>query len=634
MKAEFLRGIFINFLAIIFSIEMARGYQNQIIRINLSTKKIEIESLPPRLAETFIGGKGLGAYILTRELKPGIDPLGSENKIVITTGPLQGSVVPICGRYCIVTKSPLTGLFLDSHAGGFIGPELKFAGYDAIVIEGVSDTPCYISIIDDIIQIRNGKKLEGMTTLDKEIQIKQELDIESVKIMSIGPAGENLVKYACVTSDSFRNTGRGGVGSVFGSKKLLGIAIKGSNKSIPVADLDKLNLLAKNLRARAKTGRDADHWIYRVGTPALLGFSSNSDHLPVKNFQFGTLEDSSLLGEEALQQYNRKKKPCYRCVIQCSHVFDEDFPFKDNSEHIVAIPEYETLGLIGSNCDVKYETVVEANYLLNKYGIDSISAGNVCAFFMECSEKNLVPEEYRSEKVSFGDDKGLLQLIEKIAFKKGVGKILAEGTKRVSEVFGQGTEAFAIHVKALEMPAWDPRAKLALGLSYATAAVGASHLRGWPSTNKQPKDELISPEIVETLVEGQDTKIIKDTLIICHFTHSIIPALNLSDMQGLYQAATGNSIDVVEIAQNIWSLTRYFNMREFAIKEKPAGEFDTLPYRILHEPLPTGSAAGSKAFISEDDFKQGLQFLYEKRNCDPNGDLKSSEVKRIEVLLK
>ena len=612
---------------------MSNGYHDRIIRINLSTKEIDIESLPPRIAESFIGGKGLGAYILTREVKQGIDPLGPENKIIITTGPLQGSVVPICGRYCIVTKSPLTGLFLDSHAGGFWGPELKFAGYDAIIIEGVSDRPCYISIIDDNIQIRNGKNIKGMTTLDKEIQIKQELNSENAKVMSIGPAGENLVKYACVTSDSFRNTGRGGVGAVFGSKNLLGVSVKGSKKDIPVADLEKLNLLAKNLHERAKTGKDADHWIYRVGTPALVDHSSKNDHLPVRNFQFGTLEDPSLLGEEALNPYKRKKKPCYKCVIQCSHIFDEDFSFKDDERHIVAIPEYETLGLVGSSCNVKHETVIEANYLLNKYGLDSISTGSVCAFFMECSEKNLVPEEYKREKVYFGDDNGLLELIEKIAFKKGVGELLSEGTKRVSEVFGNGTETFAIQTKGLEMAAWDPRAKLALGLSYATAAVGASHLRGWPSTSKLPKDELISQEIVDTLVEGQDTKLIKDSLIICHFTHSIIPALNLSDMQALYQAVTGCSTEVVDIARNIWSLTRYFNMREFALNEKAAGEFDTLPYRILHEPLPTGSAAGSKAFDSEDDFKQGLQFLYKRRYCDPNGDLRETELKRIEILL-
>ncbi|MHA1236730.1 MAG: aldehyde ferredoxin oxidoreductase C-terminal domain-containing protein, partial [Candidatus Hodarchaeales archaeon] len=480
---------------------------------------------------------------------------------------------------------------------------------------------------------RNGEIIKGMTTLDKETHIKQELNMQDAKIMSIGPAGENLVKFACVTSDSFRNIGRGGVGSVFGSKNLLGIAIKGSNKKIPVANLEKLNVLAKNLRKRAKTGKDADHWIYRVGTPALLSYSSKSDHLPVRNFQFGTLEDPSLIGEEALQQYVSKKKPCYKCVIQCSHVFDEDFSFKDKEDHIVAIPEYETLGLIGSNCGVKYETIIEANHLLNKYGLDSISAGNVCAFFMECSEKNLVPEEYKKEKVHFGDDEGLLQLIQKITFKTGVGKILSEGTKRVSEVFGKGTEVFAIQVKGLEMAAWDPRAKLALGLSYATAAVGASHLRGWPSTSKIPKDEMISSEIVETLVDSQDAKFIKDSLIICHFTHSIIPALNLSDMQALYQAATGCSNDIVAIAQNIWSLTRYFNMREFAISGKAAGEFDTLPHRILHEPLPSGSAVGSKAFNSTEDFQKGLQYLYQNRKCKPNGDLTELEVNRIKGIL-
>ena len=613
---------------------MVNGYHNRVLRVNLSNKQISVEEeLPKNLSKTLIGGKGLGSYLLTRELKPGIDPLSPENKIIITTGPLQGSVIPICGRYCIVTKSPLTGLYLDSHAGGFIGPELKFAGFDAIIIEGSSSNACYLSIFDDNIRIEDGTKLKGLTTLDKELQIKKDLNNPKARIMSIGPAGENLVKFACVTSDSCRNTGRGGAGAVFGSKNLLAIAIHGTKKDIPVAEPEDLNTKARDLRSRAAKGRNTDHWIYRVGTPALLNFSSRGDMLPVRNFQFGTHDDSKSLSEEALEPYQTKKLPCYKCVIQCAHVFNQDFSFKTNEEHIIPVPEYETLGLIGANCGVNFETVIEANYLLNKYGLDSISTGSTIAFFMECSEKNLVPNEYKEEKVSFGDNDGLLLLIQKIAKREGVGKLLGEGTKKVAESFGNETEKFAIHVKGLEMAAWDPRGKLALGLSYATAAVGASHLRGWPSTSKIPKDEVISPEIVKSLVEGQDLKLIKDSLIICHFTHSIIPALTLEDAQILYEAVTGSSRSVIEIAQNIWSIARYFNMREFKLAGKTAGEYDTIPFRILHEPLPTGKAAGSKAFQSKADFDQGLQYLYQMRKCQENGDLTPQEVERIENLL-
>ncbi|MFX1283781.1 MAG: aldehyde ferredoxin oxidoreductase family protein [Promethearchaeota archaeon] len=608
---------------------MANGYNNRLVRVNLSTNQITIEDLP-NIIETFLGGKGLGAYILTRELSPKIDPLGPENKLIIATGPLQGSIVPICGRYSIVTKSPLTGLFLDSHVGGTIGPELKFAGYDCLIIEGAAPKPRYLLIVDDNVEIKDGEHLKGQSALEKEIQIQKDLETDEIKIMSVGLAGENMVKFACVTSESFRNAGRGGVGAVFGSKNLLAIAIKGSSREIPAADLESLNDVAMQLRNRVTQGRTSGLRIYRIGTPNLVTVASNRDQIPVRNFQEGTLENPALLEEEAINQYTTKKKPCYKCPISCAHIFNQEFSYAEEG-HVVAVPEYETLALFGANCGVDFETVIEANYLANMFSLDTISTGNVIAWFMECSEKDLVPKKYKSDKIYFGDREGLLNLIGKIAYRQGVGEILAEGTKFASDIFGQETEKFAINVKGLEMAAWDPRGRLALGLSYASAAVGASHLRGWPSSTKTPLEEPVTPEIVESLVREQDLKIIKDSLIICHFTHSIIPALNLEDGQALYSAVTGSQIDVRKIAQNIWSLTRYFNMREF---EKPAGAYDQLPSRLLYEALPSGSAEGSKAFQSEEDFKNGLRMLYQMRRCQNDGDLTLAEKQRIEELLK
>ncbi|MFX0051848.1 MAG: aldehyde ferredoxin oxidoreductase family protein [Candidatus Hodarchaeota archaeon] len=607
---------------------MRNGYHNRLIRLNLSTKRIEKETLP-KIIHTFIGGKGLGAYILTKELPPKIDPLSPNNKIIITTGPLQGSIVPICGRYCIVTKSPLTGLFLDSHVGGSLGPELKFAGYDAIIIEGTSLDPCYISINDNNVQIRNGKSLKGLSTQDKEIWIKGTLNEPEAKIMSIGPAGENIVKFACITSEGFRNAGRGGIGAIFGSKNLLAVAIKGTSKKISVADPEALEKLAADLNKRAAAARKAGLKIYKYGTPNLVTVASKRDQIPVYNFQAGTLDNPATIGEEATSQFETRKKPCYKCSISCAHVYKKEFSFAEK-KHVVAVPEYETLGMIASNCGIDINTVIEANYMANQYGLDTISLGNVMAFFMECSEKNLIPKEFESSKVFFGDNRGTLELITKITNRHGIGNILAEGTKRAAEIFDHNSEEFAIHVKGLEMAAWDPRGKLALGLSYATAAVGASHLRGWPATSKNPKDEPIKPPIVETLVEGQDLKILKDCLIICHFTHSIKPALSLEDTQALYSIVTGSKTDVREIAQNIWSLTRYFNMREF---KEPAGTYDRLPTRLMKDPLPTGAAAGSKAFQSEVDFNNGLRILYEQRHCQTNGDLTAEEKQRIENLI-
>lgn len=607
---------------------MTNGFHNKLIRIDLSTECISVEPLPNNVVENFLGGKGLGAYILTRELEAKIDPLGPENKIILVTGPLQGTTIPLCGRYAIVTKSPLTGLFLDSHAGGSIGPELKFAGYDALIIEGAAANPCYIAIRNQNIEIRDGEALTGLDSLDKETKIQEELG-DNTKIMSIGIAGENMVKFACISSESFRNLGRGGIGAVFGSKNLMAIAFRGSSKDVPVADLEACDELATELRNRATTGRTSGLRIYRIGTPNLVTVASNRDQIPVHNFQQGTIENPELLEEEAMSHYTTKKQPCYKCPISCAHILKQEFSYAKEG-HIIPVPEYETLGLIGSNCGVDFETVIEANYLANLYSLDTISLGSSIAFFMECSEKDLVPKKYKSEKVCFGDKEGLIDLIHKIANRQGVGDVLAEGTKKAAEVFGQDTDKFAINVKGLEMPAWDPRGKLALGLSYATAAVGASHLRGWPATSKIP-NEPVTPDVIETLVREQDLKLIKDSLIICHFTHSIVPALDLEDTQALYTAVTGYKTDVREIAQNIWSLTRYFNMREFS---KYAGVYDQLPHRILNEPLPSGSAEGSKAFQSEEDFKNGLRILYQMRRCQENGDLTSEEKQRIKELIE
>jgi len=605
---------------------VATGIANKLLRCNLSDQQIKIEPLP-KITRHFLGGKGLGAFLLTKELSPRIDPLGPENKLIIVTGPLQGSIVPICGRYSIVTKSPLTGLFLDSHAGGSIGPELKFAGYDVVIIEGKADKPVYLLITDAKVEIRAASHLRGLSTLDKELRLKDEIS-HNVKVMSIGLAGENLSKIACVTNESFRNIGRGGVGAVFGSKNLLAIAIKGTSKEFAVADHKRLEELANELKRRAKTGRDSDHWIYKWGTPKLIDFSSDRDQLPVRNFQAGTMDNPEILGPPAMEKYNTKKKPCYKCVIGCAHIFDHNFVFAD-PKHIVAVPEYETLGLIGSNCGVKYETVIEANYLANGYSFDTISLGSVIAWFMEASEKNLVPTKFKSEKINFGDDKGLIKLIHKIAKKEGIGEVLADGLIHASSVFGNESEKFTIHVKGLPMAAWDPRGKLGLGLSYATAAVGASHLRGWPSTNKIPNEPVTQP-IIESLIEQTDLKIIKDCLIICHFTHSIIPALDIELAQQLYTAITGFEVSIREIAQNIWSLTRYFNMREMDYSPRT---MDVLPYRLMNEPLPSGTAKGTKAFVSEEDYQNTLSKFYQLRRCQENGELIPDEKTRIESLL-
>ncbi|MFW9778559.1 MAG: aldehyde ferredoxin oxidoreductase family protein [Candidatus Heimdallarchaeota archaeon] len=605
------------------------GFIGSILRINLSTMETRVEPLPKVVIQNFMGGNGLGAYLLIRETKPGFSPLGPENKVMLVTGPLQGTRVPITGRYAVITKSPLTHFFLATHAGGSIGPELKFSGYDAVILDGSSEDPCYITIGEDNVEFKDGKKLVGLSALEKERKI-QRIAGEKTKVMAIGKAGEKKVKYACVTAEGFRNLGRGGVGAIFGSKGLLAIGINGPRKEIPVADPEKVKELATDLRARVKAGREAKLPIYRVGTTNLVQVASKRDQLPIKNFTEGMLEDTSGIDHEAATKYPTKKKPCFRCPLSCAHIYQYEFPFGE-ADHIIGVPEYETLGMIGANCNLDIDTTIEINYWANAYGLDTISLGNVLGWFMECSERGFVPDQYTNESLFYGDARGAIELIKKIVKRSGVGDILADGVQSAASAFGSPTEQFAVHVKGLEMAAWDPRGRYGLGLSYATAPMGASHLQGWPRTTKPPKQAgPITPEIVQTLHEEQDLKIVKDNLVICHFTHSIVPGLTLADGQALFTAVTGCETDVRDIAQNTWAVSRFFNMREFG---PPVGKYDRLPYRLLEEPLPTGRAAGSRAFESLDDFNNGLQYLYKRRRCTQQGDLTQPEIDRVTDLL-
>ncbi|UJG43792.1 MAG: aldehyde ferredoxin oxidoreductase family protein [Candidatus Heimdallarchaeum endolithica] len=599
--------------------------QQVLLRINLTDRTHTIENIPQEISRKFLGGTGFITYYLYKEVKPRIEPLSEENKIVIASGPLQGTVVPITGRYSIGTKSPLTGLFLDTNVGGFVGPELRFAGYDVIIIEGKAEKPVYISIIDDIISIKDASLLWGKTTHQTEDKLRELENEKSMRVISIGPAGENKVKIACVTSDRFRNAGRGGLGAVFGNKNLKAIGIKGSSKPINgnKVEFDKIR---REIIKRAKTAKEHKHLLYQHGTSWLVDLANQYSQFPTKNFQSGVFDKHDKINHKALEKYKRKRRPCYKCVISCSEVIDAS-SFNWTDEEFIAKPEYETLGLIGGNCAIdEPETIIKANYRCNEYGLDTISTGSIIAMIMEGVEKGRIKEkEYRD--IRFGNKEKLMELIDNIAYRKGIGDILAEGLVDAAKNFN--TEDLAVHTKKLPYAAWDPRGKLGLGLSYATAAVGASHLRGWPSTSDIPDKSALS--VIDSLIEQQDLKTLKDSLIICHFTHSISPALNIDDCHEMVEAAFDEKFEreeIINIAKRVWILKRMFNIREF--KPRKAREFDKLPPRFW-EPMPEGRAKGMKAFISEDDFNKSLLKLYEKRGLDEFGEPLPSTISKLNL---
>ncbi len=602
---------------------------NRLLRINLTSKEISLEEIPESVILDYMGGTGYITYYLYKELEANIDPLSSENKIIIAPGPIQGTKIPVSGRYAIGTKSPLTSLYLDSNVGGFLGPEIRFTGYDLIIIEGKSSKPVYISIKDQKVEIKDAKDLWGKFVYETDVLIKALEREPKMRVLTIGPAGENLVNFACSSSDNFRNAGRGGLGAVFGSKNLKAVAVKGSTRPTN-GDHEKIELVRKDIVQRARNAKDDGHLLHKHGTSWLVKVANDLDHYPTRNWQSGEFEDIDNLGHEAFaEKYKRFRRPCYQCPIGCSETLDASvFDWVEEDRKEIAKPEYETLAMLGGNCGISdSEAVIHANYLCNELGLDTISTGSAIAMTMEAIEKGLV-EGPEFVDVEFGNIDKFLELIDKIAYRKDIGDILADGVAQAAEYWN--IQDLAIHVKKLPFAAWDPRAKLGLGLSYATAAVGASHLRGWPSTSEIPEKSAI--KVIDSLIEQQDLKTIKDCLSICHFTHSIKPALGFDDCVNILSAAWDKEVtaeELTDVARRIWIMKRLFNMREFGDK-KPI-EFDNLPKRFMKEPLPSGRAKGKTAFVNDEDFKKSRRALYEKRGLDAEGVPIEEELKRLRI---
>ncbi len=587
-------------------------WTGKLCRIDLSSKTVLTEDIPQQVLIDYIGGKGLGVYLLRKEMDPTTDPLAEESAFVIATGPAQG-VLPIAGRYCIVAKSPHTGIFIDSHVGGFLGPELKFAGFDAVIVTGRADKPVSIGIMDGDVKIEDASNLWGKTTLDTEDELKARLG-DRTRVLTIGPAAENGVSYASTTSDYYRTAARGGIGLILASKRIKAICVRGTGvPKIPVA----VKELRREITERAKESKLSGHLLPVQGTSWLVELASARDQLPTENYSKGEWGRASKIGGDAIENQYRGKihpKPCYRCPLACSFVIETEW-----EERRVQHPEYESLALLGSNLGISdLDELLRLNHMCNELGLDTISTGSTISWFMECGRRGTIPEEFRGEKVDFGDAAGVRELIEKIARSEGVGRVLAGGVQRAAEVFGGGSERWAVHVRGLELPAWDPRGKLGLGLSYITSNVGGSHLRGWPSTSDFPDRSAL--DVVDSLIEQQDLKILKDSLIMCHFTHSIRPPLNIEDTARIFEALTGiptTATDMRERAQRIWTACRQFNVDIWG--ETPPREDDTLPHRLLREPLPSGKAKGLTSFVSNADLEACLDVFYKKRGCDPEG---------------
>jgi aldehyde:ferredoxin oxidoreductase len=574
------------------------GYHGKLLRVNLSDGSISEEAIPDGMHKDYLGGAGLATRYLWDEVPQGADPLGPENRLIFMAGSLTGVIAPSTGRFSVVAKSPQTGIWGQANSGGRWGVDFKKCGYDGIIFEGASPTPVYLFIEDDKVELRSAEHLWGKNAPETTDTLKDELG-KKFNVACIGPAGENLVKYAAIMNDYGRCAGRCGLGAVMGSKNLKAIAVKGTNK-VPLNKPEEFKEHAK------KQYELMDESMLKItlqafGTNAVLDLVSVRGGFPTRNWQKGVFDLSDDINGPAISDKILKKNiTCFACPIECgrgTELKEGKYAGKEGEG-----PEYETVGTFGGMCFVNdLEAITMAGYLCNDYGLDTISAGSTIAFAMECFEKGiLTKEDTGGLELNFGDADLIVDLVPMIANREGVGDLLAEGSKRMAEKLGQGSEHFAMHVKGLELPAYDSRAVQMTGLTYATANRGGDHMTGYvqgPTFIDAPFLMVDDSEIKDPFVADPDEVFIARDLEDMLGTFDCVGAckfmglcLDDDDWVRLVNLVTGWDLSTAEYKK---AGERYYNLaRAFSNREGLTAAGDTLPGRLLEDPLPDGPAEG------------------------------------------
>ena len=604
------------------------GYFGRYLDVSLTEGEITDYEIPREWLAKFLGGRGIGARILFEELDSGVDPLGPENIVVFATGPLQGLNIAGAGRHAVMAKSPKTNSVNGSYVGGFFGQELGKSGYDGLIVRGAADSPKYLVLKDGEAEIKSADAYWGRDTADFEAEIK-ETEGDDVRVASIGKAGENLVNFACIIQDRNRAAGRPGLGAVLGSKKLKGIAVAGSDKK-ELADPEELgSLRAEFARKLAETKGDS---LGKYGTGRGVNGLNESGILPTKNFQSGYFpEAEEISGEKMTETILQERDTCSGCPIRCKRVVETEFDGEKVRPEYGG-PEYETIAAFGSLClNSDLDAIALANQKCNRYGLDTISTGNTIAFAMEASEKGLLGEE-----INWGDPGVIIELVERIAARKGLGKKLAKGIAKMKEELGAD---FAVEIKGQEVPMHEPRGKKALGLSYATTPRGANHMEGAHDTSLE--EEPLAPElgVTETMdrysYRGkarvakifEDLRSFNNSLVMCAFTTDMTgESYAFGTMRDILEAVTGRKLsseEMLEIGERNYVLLRLLAVRE----GYSAGE-DDLPRR-LKEPLSGGVTEGEA--IPQEEFDKMLSDYYEARGYGADGSPKEELLEKLDL---
>ncbi len=594
------------------------GYTGKILYVDLKKKSTKEKSFDEEFARKYIGGVGFAVRLLYDETPPNVDPLSPENNLVFATGPVCGAYVP-CGFKCtVVAKSPLTGFFGESSTTSFWPERLKLAGYDSLLIKGKADEKTYIFVDNSIVEFLNADDLWGHSPIKTAETIKERLNDENISVAAIGKGGENLVAFASIYNDHAPGQGarRTGMGAVMGSKNLKAIAVRGTN-SIDVSEINQLLKFANEFNSRCQGSCTEKYRL--MGTPTNVSTFNERGFLPTKNFQMSQFEDADAVsGETMLEKYTIRIDACGSCPIACDHVcLVEEGSFAGTLASI----DYQALWAFGANCGINsFPAVLKAVSLCDEYGLDAISTGGTIAWAMECYEKGILTNtETEGTDLKFGNAEACLKLITDIALRRGLGKLLSQGVKKASQEIGKDSQEFAMQIKGLEMPGFDIRALKTAALGWAVAARGGCHSRSLAyEYDIAGNDERIKTNAgrAEITKGSEDWATILDSLAMCRFIRKCFkdPYQEAAQFLKYVIGMDITSEDLKTVANRINNLKKAFNIRNGWTKDD-----DTIPKRMLINPIPTGPNKGE--FIKPQDLKAMIHTYYQMRGWNEEGQI-------------
>ena len=592
------------------------GYAGRILHVDLTTGKTHTEPLNEDYAKKYIGGIGLGMRLWLDHSKAGVDPFSPENPLILTTGPTSGTVWPTGGNgHAFVSKSPQSYGVGESKSHGSFGTELKRAGYDAVIFKGKAERPVYVWIDDDSVQILDASHLWGKSPADTEDAIKEELGDFYIRVAAIGPAGEKLVRIACIINEKTRAAGRTGMGAVMGSKNLKAIAVRGTN-DVRVAKPDEFMEFVKEFHERMKG--PATKKYRTLGTPENVLVHNALQCMPTRNYNNAAFEGAEKVSGEALnERYVAKIIGCSSCAMRCEHIcVVQEGPYKGAMARV----EYEPLWALGPYCGIdRLDAIIKASELCNYYGMDSISAGVIVGFAMDCYENGILTEKDTDGiEARFGNHEALVKLLEKMGKREGIGDILAEGVKIAAEKIGKGADKLAQHIKGVEVTGYDLRCLKTAALGFAVSFRGADHNRhGAYAFDVKGKVNRLKAERGrgKMVKDIEDVYTVIDSMIVCKFSRGTYYK-EFEDLAKLYTLVTGFETTPEEIrlkGERINNLARLFNIREGLGRKD-----DTLPYKVMHMPVPDeGPSKG--AYVSQEELDLLLDDYYEARGWTEEG---------------